>query len=473
MPTNIGTYKGVEIRPGTDAEIQAQMREIDTPKAPNVGSDLISRANELGTQASKQTGVAFNPIPNPVPAPSQSSVGSPTPTLPTPTAPTIQETFTTSLTKVQENQRKQLESAYQKEIERIDREREESKRNIDEISTLQSEGVLKDMSQLSAPYRESLEKTERDRLYINENFEANQKLTNELDSLLTEGNELIRQQKQLPIATAYKNPRVNKTIEDVNARAGVIQAVMSARNGQISVAENMIDRTISAINADRQDQLNYYTTLLNFYEGQRKDAREDLITLDKEKQTFLKAQIGMLEGDLERSQKTADYVKELMLSPETASMAADAGITLADSIETMNEKISKQAVRKEIQEIIKDATNSGASSSVVLRMSKATTPEEANRIAAESGVFKKTTGGMTTSEINASNFDSVKLEAANLFEQDRAKNKDKKVSPDLYYEMRSRVPASYRDDFDRSFKHLLSSESRARFAIPIDDEEGA
>lgn len=75
------------------------------------------------------------------------------------------------------------------------------------------------------------------------------------------------------------------------------------------------------------------------------------------------------------------------------------------------------------------------------------------------------------SQINAETYDTAKLEAAQLFETDRQRNQDKKVNANLYYQMRQKVPVSYRDDFDRAFQHLLSKESKARFGIAPKKEE--
>lgn len=195
----------------------------------------------------------------------------------------------------------------------------------------------------STPFREDLEKKERERLYINQNFEDNQTLVNELDTLLTEGNNLIKQQQEVTGISAIRNPRVQKTINDVAARAGVIQAVMSARNSQIAVAENMIDRTVSAINADRKDEINYYETILNLN-------NRDIVSLDKQSQDIANEQLGLIKGDLERAQATQDYVKKLLIDPATAGLLGQAGVTLNDSVEGINSKLAQAQYVNEVRE---------------------------------------------------------------------------------------------------------------------------
>jgi len=206
-----------------------------------------------------------------------------------------------------------------------------------EQSTLDKIGVA------STPFREDLEAKERERLYINQNFEDNQKLVNELDTLLTEGNNLIKQQQEITGISAIRNPRVQKTMNDVAARAGVIQAVMSARNNQISVAENMIDRTVAAINADRKDEISYYETILNLN-------NRDIVSLDKQSQQIAEEQLNLVKSDLERAQATQDYVKKLMIDPATAGLLGQAGVTLNDSVEGINSKLAQAQYVNEVRE---------------------------------------------------------------------------------------------------------------------------
>lgn len=223
--------------------------------------------------------------------------------------------------------------AQQAEVnERLAKLREEEKQITGEIGAL------------TTPFREKLEETERERLFINKNFEENQKLVDELDTLLTEGNELIRQQQEVTGLAAVRNPRIQRSMNDVAARAGVIEAVISARNGQIGQATNLIDRTIKAITADRNDQISYYETLLNLN-------NQKILSLDKESQRIAKDQLDLAKGDLERAQATQDYVKELMLDPATASLMGDAGVSLNDPVDVINQKMSRAQYAREVRDM--------------------------------------------------------------------------------------------------------------------------
>lgn len=213
--------------------------------------------------------------------------------------------------------------------------------------------TLSSIEELSQPFREQLEQTQREQLYINENFEANQKLVGELEQLLTEGNNLIQQQSEVTGLEAVRNPRIQRTMDDVSARVGVIEAVMNARNGQIAVAENLIDRSISNITADRQDQISYYETVLSLN-------RQDIIDLDDESEKLADEQLSLLKTDLENAQATSDYVKQLLLNPETASLMGQAGVSLTDSVETINAKLTQAQYVNEVSDFNNQMALDGA-----------------------------------------------------------------------------------------------------------------
>ena len=218
-------------------------------------SDIQKRISTEGiTDASGK--VLLAPTPPKPPAPIGSVATSPSgtvnpPVLPQPQAEGINDTFITSMLADLDAKRKAVEASYSKQLADLKTQSEASQKKIDDL-TIKQEGAIDKAQELSQPFRESLEELKRKELYITQNFEDNQKLTNELSTLLTEGNDLIRQQKEKTGLEAIRNPRINQTISDVNARAGVIQAVMNARSGQIAEAYRMIDRTVSAITADKK-----------------------------------------------------------------------------------------------------------------------------------------------------------------------------------------------------------------------------
>src|SRR3990167_1081992 len=309
-------------------------------------TDIANLPQTLALKTGGATGYAptTQPITNNVP-----SGGGSTYTPPQLTSNATTTAYFGSVSNDVQNARTNLEATYTKQIAELDRKQQETQMKIDEF-TAKETSALGEVNTLTQPFRENLENAERERLYINENFEANQKLTNELESLLSEGNTLILQMQGKSGLAGIRNPRINQAIEGVQARASVIQSVFAARSNQILEAYRVIDRGVNAINADREDRLGYYNSLLNFYSEQKSEEGKKLITLEKDEKDYLNAQIGLLQEDLSRTQETADYIKKLMTSPESASFVARAGISLNDSIATINQKMATQTQRDEIDE---------------------------------------------------------------------------------------------------------------------------
>ncbi len=267
---------------------------------------------------------------------------------PEPTAPTETEAFVTGVSEDVANQRKTVEDIHKRAQETAKTERESIQKEIDAI-TSKEEGALGEIEALTQPFREKLEKSERERLKIEENFFANQKSIGELETLLTQGTAEIEALKAQTGLAVIRNPRINKRINDLNARVGVIQAVMAARNGQINVAEGFIDRTSAAINADRRDQLAYYDSVLNYYSGLKDDKGKEVISLKKDEKDALEAQTNLIENDLAQAEEVANVIKGMMISDP--SRVEGSGITLNDDLETISKKLSDHDFRQEWTEM--------------------------------------------------------------------------------------------------------------------------
>jgi len=288
----------------------------------------------------------------------QQATTTPPPATPQPTANQTNETYFNSLTASLEASRKALEDAYKKQQESYAKQTSEMQAKMDTAIAGQK-GVLDSVERISTPFRADLETTERDRLKIEENYFENQKLVNELEMLLTEGNELIKSQKGMTGLSAIRDPRVNQTISEVSARAGVLESVMAARNNQISVAENLIDRSVNAINADRQDQLNYYSNLYNFYGTARDESGNALITLKADEKKFINAQIALLENDMAQAQTNAEYIKQMMIDPDKARVLAESGVTLNDTPEQVQKKFAEYGYKQEVTDTSNQLTTKG------------------------------------------------------------------------------------------------------------------
>ena len=315
------------------AEQQARYNELT--KAGASASAALSAVNLIPTEMSKTPDV-----------PTQVS----SPELPTPTATSVVDQYSQTLLQREQQLRTELEKRYQSELDRINKEREESQKQRD-ILTAKTEGVIKEeVKPLTEPFRADLETSERERLDVEKNYFENQALVDELDTLLTQIQADVQATKDITGLASIREPRISKAVEDATARVGVIEAVMAARNNQISQAYTLIDRTIGVMEADRQDQLSYYNTLLTFYDKQRDEEGDKILTLDKEEKEIINAQISLLEGDLAQAQTNANYIKNLMIDPDTAQFIAKAGITLNDTPEEVNRKMAEQSNRDQITE---------------------------------------------------------------------------------------------------------------------------
>jgi hypothetical protein len=273
----------------------------------------------------------------------------------TPMPPTFEPTQrvedTISLQAQVERQRKELEDSYQRQLDDIERQRKEQER-IQEEQRKKQEGILGQLETQTTPFREDLERTERQRLQVEQNFFANQALVNELDKLLTESTSLMRQlqtQRVPGLAGLQQSDRMIKAYETAQSRIAIVEAVMSARNNQIGTALTFIDRTKGAIQQDRQDRISYLESLFNFYETTRNEAGQKIFNLTKDEKEIINSQRRLLEQDLARTEATAQRIKDLML--ENPQMVAEAGISLNDTEEEISKKLADWQYVTEIREM--------------------------------------------------------------------------------------------------------------------------
>ena len=246
------------------------------------------------------------------------------------------------------NARITLEKAYTDQIATLQTQQEASQKKIDSLLAQQKDILETDIQSLLQPWREDMEKSERERLKVEENYFANQNSVKELEDLLNRSLSDIQAAESITGLSSIRSPRIAKIKEDYTARAGIIEAVMATRNNQISVATNLIDRSINAIIGDKNAQLKYYQSLYNFYETQRDEEGNRLISLEQTERSYINAQIGLLENDLEQAQTTANYIKGLMLDPATASAMEGAGVTLSDTPQQIQAKLAAYSYSQEI-----------------------------------------------------------------------------------------------------------------------------
>lgn len=297
-----------------------------------------------GTFTPPEIGTISNPV-----TPPDTGSNIPAPNLPNPSGAmtsatnlnSISTTFTGQKQAVLDEATKRAKD-YQTKIDAFDTQ-------IADLTSLQNEG----MSGISdATIQETVDKKaalELEKQRFDENYNANQSLVGELDALLTSGNSLIEEMKGTTGLSSIMNPRISKTMSDVQARAGVIQAVLSARNGQMSYAQQQLNTTLDAITSITNDQINYYKTLISFYDGQKKDAQSASLSLSKDQRGYLDTKLNLLTDELNNTQATTNIISKAMLDPDTATTYAMAGVSLNDTPEQIASKLGTYAYSQELK----------------------------------------------------------------------------------------------------------------------------
>lgn len=335
----------------------------DTKEAGSI-NPITGRTRTGGVyDTANKNAVISEPIQNPVP---MNSISPTAPNLPTPTTPEVQAGYLSGVQADVERAKNNLTTNLANDKKVID----------EKISTTEKEQkeILKNIDENTKPFRADFEEQERQRLKVYENFDANQRIVNELESLLTQGNNLIQMAQNRSVSGSVLEKSLSSTMNTVLARSGILEAALSARRGQMNDAFVMIDRSIDAMNADRNDRLAYYDTLLNLNNNK-------LITLNKESRDIVKEERTLAERELVQAEEIVSHIKSLMVNPETAQLMADAGITLNDDIDTINTKMSIQKQKNFEADYIRQSLDNGIaqgllSSTDVARIEALTDPKE-------------------------------------------------------------------------------------------------
>ena len=337
---------------GTTSQSGTTSSNAVNPITGKTNQQVLEESTAVAQKAAAMIGATFTP--GYTPTSSDLSVGAQQ--APTPT--TIEQP-TLSIQADVEAKKQALMSSLQAQQDRARQEAAAAQAKIDEFNAQQKAVLEEQKAALPEALQLGFEEAKQNELYVTQNFEENQKLVNELGDLLTEGNELIKQQQETTGLSAIRNPRINQTISDVNARVGVIEAVINARNGQIAQAYTMIDRVVNEAKVYRNDQLNYYTNLYNFYEGQKDTEGRKLIQLTADEKEYINAKINVLSNELAQADAVALKIKEAMADPATATIYANAGVTLNDTLESINTKLAAYAYMKEVADTSNELSLNG------------------------------------------------------------------------------------------------------------------
>ena len=288
------------------------------------------------------------PISSPIASPSPQTTSISPPTFKEPEAFTTTSTYLGSVSSGVNSVRTTLENSYKTQIEDYKKQIEDLNKKQQDLQVLMGNNMLTAGDAVTKETTEKREALDLEKQRVNENYNANQTLVNELDGLLTAGNQIIEQMRNTTGLASIMNPRIAKTMTDVTARAGVIQAVLSARNNQIGVAQSQLNSSLNAISSIYNDQLNYYKTLGDYYQNQKDDRGKKLIQLTSDQKAYMNAQEKLLETDLQRLQDSKTMIEKAMTDPDTALAFAQSGVTLNDTPQQINAKLGNYAYAKEV-----------------------------------------------------------------------------------------------------------------------------
>lgn len=263
-----------------------------------------------------------------------------TPTMPEPTALPVQEQASTGIQKTVDEAQIKLDTELKKQRDDALERQDKLNQQLLELQKNSDPTQRETYEQEQKIVKNQLDLAERSSQTLSEDFDKRRVLVSELDQLMTESNQLINQARNAPMALPVLEKSVTEQIANVQARAGVVQAVMAGLDGNISLAQGFIDKAQSSVRAVWQEQLDYNNAYLSLVAGGEL-AKNDIH--DK----YAAEKVAQAKSNLAKVEETADYVKKLMINPTTAQLMADAGVSLNDSVEEIGKKLAEQ-VNKEV-----------------------------------------------------------------------------------------------------------------------------
>jgi len=127
--------------------------------------------------------------------------------------------------------------------------------------------------------------------------------------------------------------RQRKLEEQAMARIGTLTAIANVYKGDLDMANYTIEQTMTAINADRQGQLNVYDKLLDWHDN-------ELVKLDSKEIEMIKEQKDLIKEAMDTEKENAEYIRDLLTDPDTAEAAVYGGVSITDSPEVAAMKIA-------------------------------------------------------------------------------------------------------------------------------------
>ena len=268
------------------------------------------------------------------------------------------ETFNTSLQNQVNNLKAQIEDENTKRQAEDQTLIDRYTKEIDELNQLQADNLSDKGSAILETKQRALDALEEGSVIFRKAQQEKIELGNQLQNLLEQGQALIKQQQGVTGLSSIRTPRINKTISDVNAQAGIIQAAINAKQGDMNSAFGILEATATAVSLYGQNELNYFEGIDNFYKNQKGDAFTKL-SLDKEQKEYLDFKINTLKDELAVVENNKETLQELFTDPDMATLFAKAGISMNTPQSEWGSKIAKYENTQEIADFKNDKLAEG------------------------------------------------------------------------------------------------------------------
>ena len=275
-----------------------------------------------------------------------------TPNMPEPTAPNVAESFQGGLQASTEAARTNLDATLKTERDAALKRQDDLNKKQEKLAQDSNPENRETFQQEQRIVQNQLDAAETASASLEEDFNKRRSVVNELDTLLTQGNQLIEQARNAPVSMSVVGRGVNQAAQNVQARAGVLNAVISGLDGNFNAAHSIIKNTRTAVAAQWTDQLNYNKTYRDLVSSGQ-------LAKNKINDDYASTQITLAERKLSQLEATAETINNLMVDPESAQFMADAGITLNDSVEEINAKMSEQTKVQERQDVMNELKMEG------------------------------------------------------------------------------------------------------------------
>ena len=274
-----------------------------------------------------------------------------TPNMPEPTAPNVAESFQGGLQASTEAARTNLDTTLKTERDAALKRQDDLNKRQEKLVQNSNPENRETFQQEQRIVQNQMDAAETASASLEEDFNKRRSVVNELETVLTQGNQLIEQARGAPISR-YRNAGVAEAMQNVQARAGVLNAVISGLDGNFNAAHSIINNTRTAVAAQWTDQLNYNKTYMDLVSSGQ-------LAKNKINDDYASTQITLAERKLSQLEATAETINNLMIDPESAQFMADAGITLNDSVEEINAKMSEQTKVQERQDVMNELKMEG------------------------------------------------------------------------------------------------------------------